>query len=143
MLAKGLAKRHSHIDQEAERLRESQKNREKHSKAQASLTTQAVLAQQKWLNNFIEQFESSAKPEPYSSHQMQASSYAKFLNSQAQPKQAAKDRCNSTMNYASAKAVKPGAKPGTPGNSGSTTQLKKHQSSLSKDRSLSLLVHAA
>jgi len=33
MLAKGLAKRHSHIQQESEQPKESQKNRENHSKA--------------------------------------------------------------------------------------------------------------
>jgi len=33
MLAKGLAKRHSHIQQESEQQKESQKNRENHSKA--------------------------------------------------------------------------------------------------------------
>jgi hypothetical protein len=76
----------------------------------------------------------------YTSQQMQASNYAKFLNAQAQPKDA-KERSNSTMNYTSAKAAKPGAKPSLLTDTAS--QLKKHTASLSKDRSLTFLAHAA
>lgn len=105
-----------------------------------------MLAQQKWLNNFIEQFESTAvsktNKQYYTAQQMQASNYAKFLNAQAQPK-AAKERSNSTMNYTSAKAAKPGAKPALLTDTGSQSQLKKHTASLSKDRSLTFLAHAA